>query len=99
MAKRVNQHRREIDWKVGDRVYLSSKNLKTDRPSRKLAEQWKGPFDILEQVGNLYRLKLPKGSRIHDVFAPNILTKDPSNPLPGQESPKPGGEVIASQEE
>ncbi len=99
MSESVNQHRREIDWKVGDQVYLSAKNLKTDRPSRKLAEQWRGPFRILEQVGNSYRLNLPKGSLIHDVFAPDVLSKDPNNPLPGQELPKPTGEVIAGEEE
>lgn len=99
MAKSVNQHRREINWQVGERVYLSAKNLKSDRPSRKLSDQWKGPYDILEKVGNSYRLKLPEGSRIHDVFAPDVLTKDPNNPLPGQENPKPGGERIAGQEE
>jgi hypothetical protein len=47
----------------------------------------------------LYRLKLLKGSRIHDVFALDVLTKDPNTPLPGQETLKPRGEVIASQEE
>jgi hypothetical protein len=99
MAKSVNQHRRKVDWKVGDRVYLSAKNLKSDRPSRKLSDQWKGPYRILQKVGNSYRLKLPHGSAIHDVFAPDVLTKDPNNPLPGQESPKPSGEVIAGHEE
>jgi hypothetical protein len=62
MSKSVNQHRRSIDWEVGDQVYLSTKNLKNHRPSRKLASQWTGPFRILEQVGNAYRLALPEGS-------------------------------------
>jgi len=99
MAKSVNQHRRKIDWKVGEKVYLSARNLKSDRPSRKLDDQWKGPYEILDQVGNSYRLKLPEGSRIHDVFAPDVLTKDRNDPLPGQERPRPGGEIIAGQEE
>ena len=99
MSKHVNQHRREIDWQVKDFVYLSARNLKSDRPSRKLADQWKGPYEILEKVGNAYRLKLPEGSKIHPVFAPDVLTKDPHNPLPGQENPKPDGEVISGQEE
>ena len=37
MVKSVNQHRRPIDWEVNDKVYLSTKNLKSYRPSRKLA--------------------------------------------------------------
>jgi hypothetical protein len=32
-------HRRQIDWEIGDRVYLSTTNLKSHRPSCKLAEQ------------------------------------------------------------
>lgn len=99
MSKSVNQHRREIDWVPGDKVYLSTKNLKNHRPSRKLAEQWTGPFTIKEQVGNSYRLELPAGSLIHDVFAPDVLRKHPNTPLPGQENPKPGGQVIAGNEE
>ena len=37
MVKSVNQHRRPIDWEVNDKVYLSTKNLKSYRLSRKLA--------------------------------------------------------------
>jgi transposase InsO family protein len=99
MSRSVNKHRRAIDWKVTDKVYLSTKNLKNYRPSRKLAEQWIGPFEITEQVGNAYRLALPVGSKIHDVFSPDVLTKDPDNPLPGQENPKPEAELIAGKEE
>jgi transposase InsO family protein/predicted aspartyl protease len=99
MQSSVNQHRRAIDWKVGDQVYLSTKNLKVDQPSRKLASQWKGPFRILEKVGFAYRLKLPEGSKIHDVFSPDVLLKDPETPLVGQENPKPSGEIIQGEEE
>lgn len=38
IAKSVNQRRRKIDWKISDQVYLTTKNLKSDRPSRKLAD-------------------------------------------------------------
>jgi hypothetical protein len=47
----------------------------------------------------LYKLKLLKGSRIHDVFAFNVLIKDLNTPLPGQETLKLKGKVIAKQEE
>lgn len=99
MAQSTNPHRRTPDWNVGDKVYLSTKNLKILRPSRKLANKWEGPFEVKEQVGNSYRLALPPGSTIHDVFAPELLMKDPNDPLPGQELPKPTGEIIAGQEE
>jgi transposase InsO family protein len=99
MQKSVNQHRRPIDWQVGDKVYLSTKNLKINRPSRKLSEQWTGPFEVLEQVGHSYRLKLPPGSNIHDVFAPDVLSKDPNNPLPGQANPNPPAVIVEGEQE
>lgn len=95
----VNAHRRPVDWEVGDYVYLSTKNLSTPRPSRKLSELWEGPFKVLEQVGYSYRLQLPTRSQIHDVFAPDVLCKDPRDPLPGQEAPKPPGTPIQGVEE
>lgn len=95
----TNRHRRPIDWKVGDKVYLSTTNLANTRPSRKLSDLWEGPFEVLAQVGHSYRLKLPPGSNIHDVFAPNVLCKDPQDPLPGQEAPKPVGTPIQGVEE
>jgi hypothetical protein len=99
MQSVVNRHRRPVDWKVGDMVYVSTKNLASVRPSRKLSDLWEGPFRVLEQVGHSYRLELPKGSQIHDVFAPNVLCKDPQDPLPGQEAPKPVGTPIQGVEE
>lgn len=99
MRSATNRHRRPVDWKVGDHVYLSTANLAISRPSRKLSERWEGPFEVLEQVGNAYRLRLPPGSKIHDVFSPDVLCKDPQDPLPGQEAPKPPGTPIQGVEE
>ena len=99
MAKSANQRRREPDFGVGDEVYLSTKNLKNHRPSRKLANQWEGPFKILRQVGHSYQLQLPEGSAIHDVFAAELLFRDPKDPLLGQEQPQPPPIIIEGQEE
>jgi hypothetical protein len=78
----VNQHRRPIDFEVGDQVWVSTKNWKTQRPSRKLDHQMDGPYTILRQVGNSYELDLPKSTRIYPVFAPELLRKDPNNARP-----------------
>lgn len=99
MSNSTNKHRRPITWNVGDFVYLSTKNLKTHRPSRKLANQWEGPFEILAKVGHSYKLDLPAGSQIHDVFAPEVLFKDPQDPLIGQEPDLTPPAVVAGQEE
>ncbi|MBW0473686.1 hypothetical protein O181_013401 [Austropuccinia psidii MF-1] len=34
----------------GDMVWLSSKNIKSTRPSKRLSEIWRGPFPILKKV-------------------------------------------------
>ncbi|ELR08855.1 hypothetical protein GMDG_08665 [Pseudogymnoascus destructans 20631-21] len=95
MSKHANRRRRAIDWDVGDRVYLSTKNLKNSRPSRKLGQQWVGPYTVVERIGHAFRLEL----QIHDVFSPDVLMKDPNNPLPGQDPPEPSSEVIDGVEE
>ncbi|MBW0577778.1 hypothetical protein O181_117493, partial [Austropuccinia psidii MF-1] len=44
----------------GNMVWLSSKNIKSTRPTKKLSERWLGPFPILKKVSNhAYHLKLP----------------------------------------
>ncbi|MBW0465027.1 hypothetical protein O181_004742 [Austropuccinia psidii MF-1] len=35
---------------AGDMVWLSSKNMKSTRPTKKLSERWLGPFPILRKV-------------------------------------------------
>ena len=48
------------EYKVGDKVWLSSKNLNVDRPSCKLTEQQLGPFEVVKIVSpNAIKLKLP----------------------------------------
>jgi hypothetical protein len=46
-------------------------------------------YEILEQVGYFFRLKLPESIRIYPVFYIEKLYKDPGNPLPGQANPEP----------
>jgi len=47
--------------KVGDLVMLSSKNLRTRRPSKKLDHKMQGPFEIEKVVSpNAIMLKLPR---------------------------------------
>jgi transposase InsO family protein len=85
----ANKHRRPVDFAVGDRVWVSTKNWTSDRPSKKLGYQNEGPYEILEQVGHSYRLKLPDSNQQHNVFASELLRKDPGNPLPGQHQEPP----------
>jgi hypothetical protein len=88
----ADKHRREVDFDVGDRVYLSLKGLKQDRPSPKLADKAAGPFEIIRKVGHAFELQLPAGFDIHPVFTPEKLRlarKKSSEPLTGQIDPAP----------
>jgi transposase InsO family protein len=95
----INRHRRPIDFQVGEKVWVSTKNWTTQRPSHKLDNQMDGPYTILRQVGNSYELDLPKSTRIHPVFAPELLRKAATNPLPGQINLPPEPVVIANDAE
>jgi hypothetical protein len=66
---------------------VTTRHWKTDRPSRKLANQMEGPYEILEQVGHSFKLKLPESMKVHPVFHAEKLRRDPGNPLPGQANP------------
>ena len=85
-AKQVvatNCHRKEPPvYKVGDEVFLSTKNIRTEKPSKKLNDKNIGPFKIKKLVGSLYQLELPHTMKIHDVFYPNLLRKAANDLLP-----------------
>ena len=56
----------------GDKAYLSTKNLRTTRPSKKLDHKRIGPFKIIGKPGPATRkLQLPRDAKIHPVF--NVL--------------------------
>ncbi|MBW0561806.1 hypothetical protein O181_101521 [Austropuccinia psidii MF-1] len=75
----------------GDMVWLSSKNIKATRPTKKLSERWLGPFAILKKVSShAYHLKLPsQWKSIHPVFHISLLepVKTSTNPNWHQEPP------------
>lgn len=63
-------------FKAGDKVWLSTENLRVTRPSKKLSEKQVGPFEIVEVVSpTAFRLRLPDSlSKIHPVFHISLLT-------------------------
>eukprot|EP00983_Pelagomonas_calceolata_P079102 1154533-Pelagomonas_calceolata.AAC.3 len=70
--KRVeNEHRREVQYKTGDLVMLSTKNIKQNGPGvKKLMPVYMGPFEVEHMVGKAaVKLRLPEEwNRIHNVF-------------------------------
>ena len=77
--------RRELEFNIGDHVYLRIspiKSIQRGRTHGKISPRYIGPFEILEKVGNLaYRLALPPNlSGIHNVFHVSVLRKYIQNP-------------------
>ena len=73
-ARHANKQRRAVEFKVGDYVYLDSKNIKLPEGARKLGHRFIGPYKILKRVGPMsYELELPANPAIHDVFHVSLL--------------------------
>ena len=71
-AKNVDRHRRDVTFKVGDQVLLSTAHLKLlgggDRTA-KFAYKYIGPFKIKRVAqNNAYELELPPQMQIHPVL-------------------------------
>ncbi|KAJ5366795.1 hypothetical protein N7541_000736 [Penicillium brevicompactum] len=75
--KHADKHRQDVDFDIGDYVYLSLRGLKQERPSRKLTDRNAGPFRIVEKRRHAFKLDLPPGFDIHPVFAPEKLRLEP----------------------
>jgi len=70
-AKYYNRKRIPAKFQEGDYVLLSTKNINLQRPSRKLAAKYLGPYRVIRSIGDrhmAYQLQMPKGTRIHNVF-------------------------------
>ena len=70
MKRYADRGRKEAEnWKKGDRVLLSTKDLVfKERPTKKLTERYVGPYAIEEVVSsNAVKLQLPSSMRIHPV--------------------------------
>jgi len=70
MKRQADKGRKKSEeWKKGNRVILSTKNLVfKERPVKKLVDQYVGPYTIEEVAStNAVKLQLPTSIRIHSV--------------------------------
>ena len=88
----ANKHRRDLQFEVGDRVFLKVspwKGVLRFGRREKLRPKYIGPYEIIARVGPVaYRLDLPPElSKVHNVFHVSMLRKyipDPSHVLRDQ---------------
>jgi len=103
MRKYANRKRSDIDeYKVGDLVMLSTKDLKYQmvrRKTEKLTERFVGPYKIKKIVSsNAVKLELPSTVRIHLVVNVSRICRYIGQ-VEGQKKEQPAPVIIEGEEE
>ncbi|KAI2664152.1 Transposon Tf2-6 polyprotein [Labeo rohita] len=95
----TTQHRRRHPpgrlFHVGDRVYLSTRNINLKTDSKKLTPRFIGPYKITHRLNPVtFRLQLPASLRIHPVFHQSQLKHVFFSPLSPQVTAPPPVRII-----
>jgi len=94
-AQYYDAKHKPIQFQKGDRVWLRSVNIRTERQSRKLDWKRLGPFTVIERLGTqAYRLELPKSMKIHPVFHVILLEQYKQSDIPGRTHEPPPPVII-----
>ncbi len=87
----ANRRRRpHPPYQPGQRVWLSTRDIKPRLPSRKLSPRYVGPFKILKRINEVtYQLELPANYRISPSFHVSLLKPVHLDADPGTEIQEP----------
>jgi hypothetical protein len=101
MSKYHDQHHQVApEYQVGDEVLFNAKNIRTVRPTKKLAPKLYEPFRVLAKIGkSSYRLELQSRWRIHNVFHTSLLEPYRKNEIKGRSQIRPELEKIEGETE
>ena len=102
-SRSANNKRRDFVFKVGEKVWLSTKylNFVSQGPTNKLNPKYIGPFEVIERVGEVaYKLKLSHElvkNNIHPVFHISLLKPYiVSQRFTNREPPRPPPHIITN---
>ena len=102
MQAQANAHRQQTPkYAIGDRVWVSTRNWRTDRPSKKLDAKYAGPYPITRIIHNgaAYEIELPANmiaNGVFPVFHPNLIRGASQGKLPDQAAAVPEPLYIAN---
>ena len=102
MARYYDQQRVPApEYQPGYRVYLDTSDIKTMRPSQKLAHRFLGPYTVVQRVvRNAYKLDLPPSmKRLHPVFNVVKLLPAPVHLILGRQAALPPPPELVDGEE
>ena len=72
-SDQANKYRKKVSYDIGNKVWLSTKNIRIDRPFKKLDHKMIGLFEVIGKKGILLELQLLQAMKIHNVFYPKLL--------------------------
>ena len=74
MIRQEDQHRRTVEFEVGQQVLLSTRYIRFRNCPQKLQKRFVGPFEIKRKISRAaYELQLPEHWSIHPVFHVSLL--------------------------
>ncbi|TPX32104.1 hypothetical protein SeMB42_g07648 [Synchytrium endobioticum] len=95
-----DSRREEEEYIVGDEVLISTKNVRTERPTKKLDYTWMGPYYIKRKINQVaYEVELPSSLHIHPVFHTSLLKRYIRPKEKERQLPKPPPIRLAQDEE
>jgi hypothetical protein len=99
-AKYANKNRKPMEFQIGDKVWISTINVSTTRPCKKLDYKKIGPYEVIAKVGKVsYEVQLPRNLRIFPIFHVSLLEPYYEDPDPNRTKPPPPSVIINDEEE